>query len=114
MLQRHMRRPKSGQTLLQCRASRPRMRHAPAVGRAGAFREKRMHKSPPSSPLLSRRRVFAGAGTAGALAAAAVALPLGQREPEDAVAADAAPADQADGRYQLTAHVQRYYQTAKV
>mgnify|MGYP002139552787 CR=1 FL=1 len=28
--------------------------------------------------------------------------------------ADAAPADQADGRYQLTVHVQRYYQTAKV
>ncbi len=37
-----------------------------------------------SSPLLSRRRVFAGAGTAGALAAAAVALPLAPREPADA------------------------------
>ncbi len=73
-----------------------------------------MDKFSSTSPLLSRRRVFAGAGTAGALAAAAVALPLTQREPEDLVAADAAPTDDADGRYQLTAHVQRYYQTAKV
>lgn len=70
-----------------------------------------MDKSP--SPLLSRRRVFAGAGTAGALAAAAVALPLAQREPESA-AADVGSADDADGRYRLTAHVQRYYQTTKV
>jgi len=73
-----------------------------------------MDKSPSTSSLLSRRRVFAGAGTAGALAAAAVALPLAQREQADVVAADAAPAGDADGRYQLTAHVQRYYQTAKV
>lgn len=71
-----------------------------------------MDKSP--SPLLSRRRVFAGAGTAGALAAAAVALPLAQREPESAAAADVGSADDADGRYRLTAHVQRYYQTTKV
>ena len=75
-----------------------------------------MDKSPssPQAPLLSRRRVFAGAGTAGALAAAAVALPLAQREPADVVATDAAATDDADGRYQLTAHVQRYYQTTKV
>jgi hypothetical protein len=66
-----------------------------------------------SSPGLSRRRVFAGAGTAGALAAAAVALPL-VRESEPAPAAEpATPPDTAAG-YRLTAHVQRYYQTAKV
>jgi hypothetical protein len=70
--------------------------------------------SPPQSPLLSRRRVFAGAGTAGALAAAAVALPLSQRAPPEAVTAGVAPKDDAQGRYQLTAHVQRYYQTTKV
>ena len=72
-----------------------------------------MDKSSTSSPLLSRRRVFAGAGTAGALAAA-VALPLAQREAADVVTAEATPKDDAEGRYQLTAHVQRYYQTAKV
>ena len=70
--------------------------------------------SPPPSPLLSRRRVFAGAGTAGALAAAAVALPLSQRVPADAAIAEPQSKDDAQGRYQLTAHVQRYYQTAKV
>jgi hypothetical protein len=69
------------------------------------------------SPLLSRRRVFAGAGTASALAVAAVALPLTPQGAADAAAAGAAAAptqDDADGRYQLTAHVQRYYQTTKV
>ncbi len=60
---------------------------------------------------VSRRRLFAGAGTAGALAAVATVLPM-QREP--AVAAAAKPAPEAGGGYQLTAHVQRYYQTTKV
>jgi hypothetical protein len=65
-----------------------------------------------ASPTLSRRRVFAGAGTLGALAAAAAVLP---RALPEATASAAAPAAvDADGRYQLTAHVQRYYQTAKV
>lgn len=73
-----------------------------------------MDKSSSPSPLLSRRRVFAGAGTAGALAAAAVALPLAPPEAEGLVSAEAAPADDADGRYRLTAHVQRYYQSTKV
>jgi len=66
-----------------------------------------------SSPPLSRRRLFAGAGTAGALAAAAVALPLArQAEP----AAPASPTDKPDtaAGYRLSAHVQRYYQTTKV
>jgi len=87
--------------------------HSPSDVRVGSTQETRMDKKS-SSPLLSRRRVFAGAGTAGALAAAAVALPLAQLEPAALVTADAAPADDADGRYRLTAHVQRYYQTAKV
>jgi len=66
----------------------------------------------PTSPL-SRRRLFAGAGTAGALAAAAAALPLARQNAEpDAKAAAKSPDPQ--GGYQLTEHVKRYYQTTKV
>ena len=77
-----------------------------------------MDKSPPkpTEALLSRRRVFAAAGTAGALAAAAVVLPSSRQAEADIASAPAPalPADDAHGRYQLTQHVQRYYQTAKV
>ena len=66
----------------------------------------------PSKTPLSRRRLFAGAGTAGALAAAATLLPL-QRETTP-VAAVPKPAPEAGGGYQLTAHVKQYYQTTKV
>lgn len=67
--------------------------------------------SPTAAPL-SRPRLFAGAGSAGALAAAAAVLP---RVPEAPPAAAAPrPAPEAGGGYQLSAHVQRYYQTAKV
>lgn len=66
-----------------------------------------------SKPVLSRRRVFAGAGTAGALAAAAAALPLA-RTAEVAPTAQAPQVDDAHGRYQATQHVLRYYRTAKV
>lgn len=60
---------------------------------------------------LSRRRVFAGAGTLGALAAAAAVLPAAK---EAAPAAEAkSEADQPAG-YRVTAHVQRYYQTTKI
>ena len=62
---------------------------------------------------VSRRRLFAGAGTAGALAAVASVLPL-QRQAVVAAVAPTKPAPGAGGGYQLTAHVQRYYQTAKV
>jgi hypothetical protein len=68
--------------------------------------------NPKSGPVLSRRRVFAGAGTVGALAAAAAVLPRALPA-ADSQAADARGSD-ADGRYQLTAHVRRYYQTTKV
>lgn len=60
---------------------------------------------------LSRRHVFVGAGTAGALAAVAAVLPKGQPGVVEVVAEAAAPP--AKG-YQLTEHVQRYYQTARV
>jgi secreted PhoX family phosphatase len=61
---------------------------------------------------LSRRTVFAGAGTVGALAAAAAVLPVRTppAAPADAQAAKPAPAK---GGYQLTAHVQRYYDTTR-
>ncbi len=60
---------------------------------------------------LSRRRVFAGAGTVGALAAAAAVLPVAK----DAApgAADKSEAGKSTG-YRLTEHVKRYYQTTKV
>lgn len=65
-----------------------------------------------SSPV-SRRTVFAGAGAVGALAAVVAVAP----RVEPAIAqAPVASADQGteDGRYQVTAHVSRYYQTARV
>jgi hypothetical protein len=66
-----------------------------------------------STSMLSRRTVFAAAGTVGALGAAVVALP--RAEPPAAAAADkAATSADADGRYQATEHVLRYYQTARV
>lgn len=65
------------------------------------------------SQTLTRRRVFAGAGTAGALAAAAAVLPMA-RPGEAEAPRDSAQAGEADGRYQETAHVMHYYQTAKV
>lgn len=66
-----------------------------------------------STSPISRRKALAGAGTAGALAAAAAVLPLGQKAPE--VAAGPAPATpEPTGGYQLTEHVKRYYQTARV
>ena len=65
-----------------------------------------------SDPKLSRRRLFAGAGTAGALAAAAVALPvLREAEPASGVTR---PAPDKGGGYQLTEHVLRYYQTTRI
>jgi len=65
----------------------------------------------PAAPPLSRRTLFAGAGTAGALAAAAALFPKAAVPVLAAV--PAAPAA-AEGGYQLTEHVQRYYQTARV
>jgi hypothetical protein len=60
---------------------------------------------------LSRRSLFAGAGAASALAAAAALLP--KASVPVAAVAPVAPAV-GDGGYQLTEHVQRYYQTARV
>ena len=66
-----------------------------------------------SKPVLTRRRVFAGAGAVGALAAAAAAVPLIQPTAQTPPVDTAALPD-ADGRYTATQHVLRYYQTARV
>ena len=67
--------------------------------------------SKPTSPTLNRRTVFAGAGAVGALAAAATVLP-GAPAPVPVKTAEAKP--ESGGGYQLTEHVLRYYQTARV
>lgn len=64
------------------------------------------------APAASRRRLFAGLGAVGAAAAASTLLPgVVPAEPAP-VALQSAPEN--GGGYQLTQHVQRYYQTAKV
>lgn len=67
---------------------------------------------PDSKSKLSRRTLFAGAGTAGALAAAATLLPQAARQPERA--SEAKPAPEKGGGYQLTEHVRRYYKTTLI
>jgi hypothetical protein len=62
---------------------------------------------------LTRRRVFAGAGGIGALAAAAAALPIAKPVVDTPTASPSETPD-ADGRYQVTQHVLRYYRTARV
>lgn len=64
----------------------------------------------PNAPALNRRMVFAGAGTAGALAAAATVLP-GAPAATPTPAAGAQPAP--DGGYRLTEHIKQYYATAR-
>lgn len=66
----------------------------------------------PDPRTLSRRRLFAGAGTAGALAAVATVVPMAP-SPEPPVA-EAKPAPARGGGYAATAHVQHYYKTARV
>jgi len=61
---------------------------------------------------LSRRRMFAGAATAGAAAAAVALLPRGPAEP--AAQTKTAKAPEAGGGYQVTDHVLRYYRTTRV
>jgi hypothetical protein len=75
---------------------------------------KPLSPAPTGSELLTRRRVFAGVGTAGALAAVAAVLPLTPTPAPTATAVPPKLPDDPDGRYQLTQHVQRYYQTAKL
>jgi hypothetical protein len=70
-----------------------------------------MDMSQPKSKL-SRRTLFAGAGTAGAIAAAASLLP--GAVPENTSETQANPAPEKGGGYQLTEHVKRYYKSALI
>ena len=61
--------------------------------------------------ILSRRTLFAGAGTVGAVAAAATLLPGALQETAPAAEVKAPP--ERGGGYQLSEHVKRYYQTTR-
>lgn len=61
---------------------------------------------------LSRRTLFAGAGTVGAVAAAASLLPGAVQQTAATPETKKPPAR--GGGYQLTEHVKRYYQTTLV
>jgi hypothetical protein len=61
---------------------------------------------------LSRRTLFAGAGTAGAIAAAASLLPGAVQEAASPPQAKEAP--EKGGGYQLTEHVKRYYRSTLI
>ena len=68
----------------------------------------------PASPSkLSRRTLFAGAGTAGALAAAVSVLPAVKSVPEAALAVAQVKPERGGG-YSLSEHVKQYYKTAHV
>lgn len=72
-----------------------------------------MRKPDPAQPRsLSRRSLFAGAGTLGAVAAAATLLPSA---PElEAQVAPALPKPERGGGYTLTEHVKQYYKTTRI
>jgi len=62
---------------------------------------------------LSRRTLFAGAGTAGAVAVAASIIPGTGRQTAAAPEPRKAPPERGGG-YELTEHVKRYYKTTLV
>lgn len=61
---------------------------------------------------LSRRTLFAGAGTAGAVAA--VAGLMSAPKAVEQAAPELKPAPAKGGGYQLTDHVKQYYQTTRL
>lgn len=61
---------------------------------------------------LSRRTLFAGAGTVGAVAAVASLVPA--TKPVDTAEQQPRVAPAKGGGYQLSEHVKRYYQTTKI
>lgn len=61
---------------------------------------------------LSRRTLFAGAGTAGAVAAVATLLPAAP--PAETAAQPLKPAPAKGGGYQLSEHVKRYFKTTQI
>ena len=69
-----------------------------------------MNQSPSG---LSRRTLFAGAGTAGALAAVVSLTATPQALPE-VQTAELKPAPENGGGYSLSEHVKHYYRTARI
>ena len=67
---------------------------------------------PSTSSKLSRRTLFAGVGTAGALAAAVSVIPSVQSVTQAAAQPMAKPTQ--GGGYVLSEHVKQYYKTALV
>lgn len=65
-----------------------------------------------TTPKLSRRTLFAGASTVGALAAVATVLP--KVSSEAAPVAVKPPPPERGGGYHLSEHVKRYYKTTMV
>jgi len=61
---------------------------------------------------LSRRTLFAGAATTGALAAAASLVPAARQS--EALQATPKQPPARGGGYELSEHVKRYYQTARL
>lgn len=67
----------------------------------------------PSTTHMSRRTLFAGASTVGAVAAVTSLLPSLKGAPEP-VAQAPKPAPERGGGYALSAHVKQYYKTTLV
>jgi len=67
---------------------------------------------PAPSRSLNRRSLFAGAGTLGAVAAAATLLPA--TPAPEAQAAPELPKPERGGGYSLSEHVQHYYKTTRI
>ncbi|MBK6650385.1 MAG: formate dehydrogenase [Betaproteobacteria bacterium] len=67
---------------------------------------------PDAHPAPSRRGFFLGAAAASAAVAAVAVLP--KTAPESVAEAALPPPPEKGGGYTLSAHVQRYYQTARV
>ena len=63
---------------------------------------------------LDRRKVLAGAGAVGALAAAAVALPGASAPAAGVKTAQAEVPPDTSAGYRLTEHVKHYYRTARI
>jgi len=61
---------------------------------------------------LSRRTLFAGAATTGAVAAAASLLPLAPQA--EVAATEPKEPPKRGGGYELSEHVKHYYQTARI
>ena len=64
-------------------------------------------------PAISRRSLFAGAATVGAVAAATSVLPTAVQNAAARVAPEL-PKPERGGGYTLSEHVQRYYKTTRV